>query len=114
MTTENNRFLFFFSLFYRAVHCWENYSCKVKKLEFVNAPQHINLVLDIFLKFMSKKLRNRVFVTRGQSTVEATLPTDLGGNGPSYAELAKHWKQKTQEKAKWFAEQEQYKMIVDK
>jgi len=98
----------------RAVHCWENYSCKVKKLEFVNAPQHINLVLDIFLKFMSKKLRNRVFVTRGQSTVEAKLPTDLGGDGPSYVELAKHWKQKTQERAKWFAEQEQYKMIVDK
>lgn len=98
---------------YRAVHCWENYSCKVKKLEFVNAPQHINLFLDIFLKFMSKKLANRVSVTRGKSTVEGTLPTDLGGKGPSYEELVKHWKQKTQSKAKWFAEQEQYKMILN-
>lgn len=62
---------------------------------------------------MSKKLQNRVFVTRGPSTVEATLPTDLGGDGPSYDELTKYWKQKTQEKAKWFAEQEQYKMILD-
>lgn len=97
----------------RAVHCWENYSCKVKKLEFINAPQHINVVLDIFLKFMSKKLRDRVSVTRGQSTVEATLPKDLGGDGPSYADLTKHWKEKTQEKAKWFAEQEQFKMTIN-
>lgn len=83
-------------------------------MEFVNAPQHINVVLDIFLKFMSKKLRSRVSVTRGQSTVEATLPIELGGEGPSYAELTRCWKQKTQEKAKWFEEQEQYKMILDK
>lgn len=72
------------------------------------------MVLDIFLKFMSKKLRNRVSVTRGQSTVEAKLPQELGGDGPTYEELTKYWKQKTQEKAKWFEEQEQYKMILDK
>lgn len=71
-------------------------------------------MLDIFLKFMSKKLRDRVSVTRGQSTIDAKLPTDLGGDGPSYVELAKYWKQKTQEKAKWFAEQENFKMILDK
>lgn len=99
---------------YRAVHCWENYACKVKKLEFINAPQHVNVILDIFLKCMSKKLASRVSVTRGSSTVEANLPKDLGGNGPSYDDLAKYWKQKTQEKSKWFAEQEQYKMILDK
>lgn len=62
---------------------------------------------------MSQKLRNRVFVTRGQSTVEADLPKDLGGSGPSYKELTKHWKNKTQERAKWFAELDKYKMILD-
>lgn len=62
---------------------------------------------------MSQKLRNRVFVTRGSSTVEADLPKDLGGTGPSYKELAKHWKTKTQERAEWFAEQDKYKMILD-
>ncbi|XP_031633550.1 retinol-binding protein pinta isoform X2 [Contarinia nasturtii] len=98
----------------RAVYCWENYACKVKKLEFINAPKHVNFVLDIFLKCMSKKLAARVSVTRGPSTVEANLPKDIGGNGPTYDELTKHWKQKTQEKAKWFAEQEQYKMILEK
>lgn len=97
----------------RAVHAWENYSCKVKKLEFINAPTHINVVLDIFRKFMSQKLRNRVFVTRGQSTVEADLPKDLGGSGPSYKELTKYWKNKTQERAAWFAELDKYKMILD-
>lgn len=96
----------------RAVHCWENYSCKVKKLEFVNAPIHINIVLDIFRRCMSEKLRNRVFVTRGQSTVEANLPVELGGTGPSYDDLAAKWKTKAQEKTDWFNEQEQFKLIV--
>lgn len=82
-------------------------------MEFVNAPYHINMVLDIFRKFMSDKLRNRVFVTRGQSTVDVELPEELGGNGPSYAQLAQYWKEQTQTRAEWFAEQENYKMILD-
>lgn len=73
---------------------------------------HINVVLDIFRQFMSEKLRHRVLVTRGRSTVEANLPTNLGGNGKSYAQLAEYWKQKTQEHRSWFAEQEKYKMIL--
>lgn len=68
--------------------------------------------MDIFRRFMSQKLRNRVFVTRGQSTVDVNLPKELGGMGPTYHELAQHWKAKTQEQANWFAEQEQFKLIV--
>lgn len=62
---------------------------------------------------MSEKLRNRVLVTRGPSTIEVDLPKDLGGNGPSYEQLAQHWKQQTTDKAQWFADQEKYKMILD-
>lgn len=84
----------------------------MKKLEFINAPPHINVVLDIFRKFMSEKLRNRVLVTRGKSTIDVELPTDLGGKGPSYAELSEYWQNETQKRAEWFAEQEKYKMIM--
>lgn len=78
-------------------------------MEFINAPAHINVVLDIFRKFMSEKLRNRIIVTRGASTIDVELPKDLGGNGPTYAELTTYWKAQTQAKADWFAEQEKYK-----
>lgn len=61
---------------------------------------------------MSQKLRERVSVTRGSSTVQANLPPELGGNGPHYNELAERWKKLTQDKVTWFAEQEQFKLIV--
>lgn len=79
----------------------------------MNAPMHINMVLDIFRKCMSEKLRNRVFVSRGQSTIDVELPEELGGNGPSYAQLAQYWKEQTQGRADWFAEQDKYKMILE-
>lgn len=79
----------------------------------MNAPMHINMVLDIFRKCMSEKLRNRVFVSRGQSTIDVELPEELGGNGPNYAQLAQYWKEQTQGRADWFAEQDKYKMILE-
>lgn len=84
----------------------------MKKLEFINAPTHVNIVLDIFRKCLSVKLRDRLLVTRGPSTVVANLPSDIGGHGRSYAELTDLWKQRTQSCAAWLAEQEQFKSIV--
>lgn len=81
-------------------------------MEFINAPTHINFFLDTFRLCMSSKMRERLFVTRGLSTIETKLPKDLAGKGPSYKELAAHWKQKIEEYAPWFAEQEKYKMIL--
>lgn len=81
-------------------------------MEFINAPTHINIVLDIFRQFMSEKLRDRLIVTRGPSTVNVVLPSDLGGHGISYAELAEHWKRKIQTHAAWFNEQDQFKSIL--
>lgn len=77
----------------RAVSMWEAYPFRIKKLEFVNAPFHVNVVLDIFRSFMSKKLKERVFVKRGLPEFNAKdhLPVELGGNGESYASLAEHW-----------------------
>lgn len=96
----------------RSVHSWENYACKNKKMEFINAPMHINFFLDIFRSFMSAKMKERLFVTRGPSTMTVTLPSDLGGKGRSYQEIAAYWKAKVIQYADWFAEQEKYKMIM--
>lgn len=77
----------------RAVGLWEAYPFRIRKLEFVNAPFHVNVVLDIFRSFMSKKLKERVHVTRGLPEFNANdhLPGELGGNGESYKDLASHW-----------------------
>lgn len=99
--------------FYRSVHSWENYSCKSRRMEFVKAPNHINMFLNTFRFFMSSKMKERLIVTSGLPTVEANLPTNLGGTSESYTELASYWKMKAQEYAPWFLEQEQYKMNLD-
>lgn len=57
-------------------------------------------------------MKDRLFVTRGLSTVQMTLPKDLGGDGTSYKELAAQWKEKVCAHAGWYAEQEKYKTIL--
>lgn len=82
-------------------------------MEFINSPTRINVVLNTFRLFMSQKMKERLHVTRGlPSTVHAKLPTNIGGDGASYKELAKYWKTKTEQHADWFAQQEQYKMMI--
>lgn len=70
------------------------------------------MVLNTFRYFMSPKMKERLYVTRGLSTIQANLPSNIGGNGPSYKELATYWKAKTEQHAEWFAQQEQYKMLL--
>lgn len=62
---------------------------------------------------MSAKLKSRILVTKGKSTVNHTdLPPELGGNGESYSELTKYWKEYTQRNAKWFTEDDKYKSVL--
>lgn len=77
----------------RAVAAWEANPINMKKLEFVNAPFHVNIVLDVFRSFMTKKMKERIFVRRGLPEFNSSdfLPVELGGNGESYAQLAAHW-----------------------
>lgn len=81
-------------------------------MEFINAPNHINAFLNTFRLFMSQKMKERVYVTKGLSTLNSKhLPPNIGGQGESYKELAACWKAKAEIHANWFAEQEQYKML---
>lgn len=81
---------------------WESYPCLIKKLEFVNAPVYINAVLNTFRFFMTSKMKSRVFVTKETLPTSSILPTDLGGTGESYKELAAYWKTRAQENCNWY------------
>lgn len=96
------------SLIKRTVESWENYPCRPQLLEFVNAPVHVNFILNVFRSFMSEKMKSRVKVSKREIQMAkfVNLPTDLGGTSESYAELALYWKQKVQEHAAWYADME--------
>lgn len=98
------------SLIKKTVESWENYPCRPQLLEFVNAPAHVNFVLNVFRSFMSEKMKSRVKISKQEIQLArfVNLPSDLGGTGDSYAELALYWKEKVQEHTTWFAETEQY------
>lgn len=87
---------------HRLVASWESYPCLIKKLEFINAPIYLNAVLNTFRFFMSSKMKSRVCVTNESASTNTALPTDLGGMGDSYKELATYWKCKAQENRNWF------------
>ncbi|XP_062701989.1 retinol-binding protein pinta isoform X2 [Aedes albopictus] len=100
------------SLVKRTVESWENYPCRPQLLEFVNAPIHVNIVLNVFRSFMSTKMKSRVKVSRRGTHVGTlvNLPPELGGTGDSYHDLTVYWKRKMQEHACWFAEAQSHEM----
>lgn len=100
------------SLVKRTVESWENYPCRPQLLEFVNAPIHVNIVLNVFRSFMSTKMKSRVKVSRRGTHVGTlvNLPPELGGTGDSYHDLTVYWKRKMQEHAFWFAEEQTREM----
>ena len=96
-----------------SVESWQAYPCQPKLLEFINTPIHVNLVLNTFRLFMTAKMRSRVVVQkRGTSVKCENLPTDLGGKGPSYAELSLKWKRIAEENASFFVEDDKYKSVL--
>ncbi|XP_062536289.1 retinol-binding protein pinta [Armigeres subalbatus] len=101
------------SLVKRTVESWENYPCRPQLLEFVNAPIHVNFVLNVFRSFMSTKMKSRVKVSRRGTHVGSlvNLPLELGGTGDTYHDLTVYWKRKMQEHAFWFAEAERNEML---
>lgn len=96
------------------VYAWQNYHCRPQLLEFVNAPSYVNVVLDIFKRFMSEKLKSRVHVHHKLDGLEKIvnkdiLPKEYGGTGETIEELGLYWNSKLRDNADWFAEDEKYK-----
>ncbi|EDV91555.1 retinol-binding protein pinta [Drosophila grimshawi] len=97
----------------RSVESWTAYPCQPKLLEFTNAPRHVNIFLNTFRVFMTAKIRSRVMVRREGTMVNCKqLPSNLGGQGPSYRELAFKWKQLLEQHADFYVEQGKYKSIL--
>lgn len=62
---------------------------------------------------MTPKIRSRVVVRREGTMVKCKhLPRDLGGEGPSYKELASKWKKLLEENIDFYVEQGKYKSIL--
>uniref|UniRef100_A0A1A9V8R4 CRAL-TRIO domain-containing protein n=1 Tax=Glossina austeni TaxID=7395 RepID=A0A1A9V8R4_GLOAU len=97
----------------RSVESWQAYPCQPKKLEFVNSPTHVNLVLNTFRVFMTSKMRSRVLVQKHGCSIKCdNLPKELGGNGPDYKELTIKWKRLVEENSQFYQEDEKYKSIL--
>lgn len=103
------------SMIKHAVFAWQNYHCRPKQLEFVNAPLYINVVLNVFKSFLSPKLRERVRVHFGsveslhRVVDQKILPPEYGGQGESMESLVAYWNEKLKGYKEWFADDEQYK-----
>ena len=99
----------------KAVNAWQNYHCRPKQLEFVNAPVYVNVLLNVFKSFMSKKLRGRVRVHFGgletlrEEMGEGILPAEYGGTGGPIQDRIDFWLEKLQRHKEWFAHDERFK-----
>ncbi|RZC36712.1 CRAL TRIO domain containing protein [Asbolus verrucosus] len=99
----------------KAVRSWQNYHCRPKRLEFINAPVYVNVILSIFKSFMSEKLKSRIQVhynrLEGLHSVlpKEILPRDYGGEAEPLDDLISYWQQRLSECSDWFAEDEKFK-----
>lgn len=99
----------------KAVYAWQNYHCRPKQLEFVNAPVYVNVMLRIFKRFMSEKLKSRINVHfRGLGSLhdkvaKDILPMEYGGSDGSIRDSIEYWNEKLVSYKGWFEEDEKYK-----
>lgn len=107
------------SVIKRAVHAWQNYHCRPKQFEFINAPLYINVVLNIFKNFMTDKMKSRIRVHfNGISSLHQVinremLPVEYGGDGESIHNLIAFWNEKLLSYRGWFKDDEKYKRSCD-
>ncbi|KAK9496439.1 hypothetical protein O3M35_013279 [Rhynocoris fuscipes] len=102
----------------RAVHSWQDcYPVRVKGLHFINSPSYINVVLNIFRRFMREKLKNRIHVhgydipSLHNFTSKKILPEEYGGSGGKLQSLIQFWRNTVSENADWFTDDEKYKCV---
>ncbi|KAK9732179.1 CRAL/TRIO domain [Popillia japonica] len=102
----------------KAVHAWQNYHCRPKQLEFINAPVYINVLLNVFKGFMSKKLKGRVRVHfSGLNTLQDVinkniLPIEYGGTDGTIDDHINLWHKRLVQSREWFRQDEMYRSIL--
>lgn len=99
----------------KAVHAWQNYHCRPKQLEFINAPTYINVLVKVFKSFMSQKLRQRVRVHFSSDDPlvgiisKEVLPAEYGGTNGVLQDHIDYWMRKVDGYREWFLDDEKYK-----
>ncbi|PSN50561.1 Retinol-binding protein pinta [Blattella germanica] len=100
----------------KAVHAWQDcYPVRTRSLDFVNAPPYVNVVLNIFRRFMTEKLRQRVHVHgRSLTSLHAVvspdlLPREYGGTDGTLQDLIDYWHKHVTDSREWFLNDEKYK-----
>ncbi|KAG8230783.1 hypothetical protein J437_LFUL011347 [Ladona fulva] len=84
-------------------------------MSFINGPSYVDVVLNIFRRFMNQKMASRVFVHgRNVESFHKIVPADIlpeeyGGKKGKLVDLIEHWKRRVMEKRDWFLEDEKYK-----
>lgn len=105
------------SVIRKAVFAWQHYFCRPQKLEFINAPVYINVVLNVFRAFMSDKMKNRIHVHWAGKGFEnlhkvvskEILPEEYGGTNGQLSDFIHVWKMKVLDNVEWYKEDEKYK-----
>ncbi|XP_071441306.1 retinol-binding protein pinta-like [Hetaerina americana] len=104
------------SVIWKAVHAWQDcYPVRIKSINFINAPSYVDVVLNIFRRFMNKKMAQRVFVhghnikSFHEIVPPEILPKEYGGSNGKLEDLVAHWKKTATEKRDWFIADEKYK-----
>ncbi|KAK3912627.1 Retinol-binding protein pinta [Frankliniella fusca] len=100
----------------KAVHAWQDcYPVRTRSMDFINAPMYVNVVLNIFRKFMNDKLKKRVHV-HGKSldslhkvVSPSILPEEYGGTCGTLQELRDYWLEQAVGKRLWFLDNEKHK-----
>lgn len=78
----------------RLVHAWQGcYPVRIRAIDFINAPFHVNIVLNIFKTFMTQKMKSRLSIHHtGNKALckklpKEILPREYGGTNGTVEEL---------------------------
>ncbi|XP_073969356.1 retinol-binding protein pinta-like isoform X2 [Rhodnius prolixus] len=106
------------SMIRKAVHSWQDcYPVRVKGLHFINSPVYINVVLNIFRRFMRQKMRSRVHVhgydrkSLHNIVPKELLPEEYGGSNGKLQHLIDFWKKEVSSSTAWYEQDETYKYL---
>lgn len=110
------------SMIKKAVYAWQNYHVRPQRLDFVNAPIYINVVLNIFRAFMTEKMKSRIhihwagkgFDTLHEGVDKEELPQEYDGNNGLLIDNIEYWYKKAKDNTEWLKEDENYKSLLDK
>ncbi|XP_046383324.1 retinol-binding protein pinta-like isoform X2 [Ischnura elegans] len=107
------------SIIWKAVHAWQDcYPVRIKSMNFINAPSYVDVVLNVFRKFMTKKMAKRILVhgyniqSLHKVVSPEILPKEYGGTKGKLEELIGYWKKVAMEKREWFIAEEKYKADI--